>query len=342
MNYSDFGEIIEDEFTGSVFGKDGQLKVLGKCEKWHHPFGKYAWLYAVQCSVCQKDPELYGDGIFKSIKSSLVKGQIPCGCSLSARRDETYYKIICNRKALELGYKFHGWAEEFSDRKTKLILECPEHGVWKSGIINNFTNRSVGCPDCKAELVGKRFAKSNNSHILEFMATGSFAEGTVFTRSERVDNLGRKAYWQVFCPICRITATAATSSLKQGSKPCECSRSRQKIAYIKEIVRAGVSVALKFGITSNVEQRIKYFKRKTELEIKILDTYVFETVAGCRNAERKCIETLECGIIEKSEMGDGFTETTYVKNLEAIREIYEKFGGKKSGALIYDLGTELE
>lgn len=66
------------EFVGSAFPtpKGGVLKVVGvSIEK----SGSHA-LFICECSICSKDRELFPE-YFKSLKSSLIRGQSPCGCS---------------------------------------------------------------------------------------------------------------------------------------------------------------------------------------------------------------------------------------------------------------------
>ena len=59
------------------YGTEGQLEVIGwsgkKCGD--HKF------YILRCSKCGQDSELFGEGYFKSLKSNLVRGLVPCGCS---------------------------------------------------------------------------------------------------------------------------------------------------------------------------------------------------------------------------------------------------------------------
>lgn len=324
MYYNDFDKIETDEFVGTKFGNQNQLQVIG----WSGRSNKVK-LYVLKCHTCCKDPELYGDGLFKSIKSSLTFGQIPCGCSSSARRDERYYKIICDRKATELGYKFHGWSSEFTDRKTKLMLECPEHGLWQSGIINNFVNRNVGCPGCKFDAVGKRASKPDEEFIRDFFSTGAFPEGTIFTRSNTKNKKGHKIYWGMYCPDCHTTVETTANSLVKGCRGCECGKHRQRQAYINLIKDEDLVLGIKFGIANDAAKRVKDHNKKSVFEIENLLVYEFETREFCREAEKHCLNTLECGIFSKEEFRDGWTETTHLFNLNAVCDIYKQYGGTK-------------
>jgi hypothetical protein len=322
LYYSDFDKIETDEFVGTRFGKENQLEVIG----WS---GKSATskMYVVKCSICEKDPELYGDGLFRSIKSSLILGQVPCGCSVSARRDERYYKIVCQRKAGELGYVFHGWAGEFTDRKTKLSLECKTHGIWSSGIINNFINRNVGCPGCRFEAVGKRASKPDEEFVRDFFATGSFSEGTTFARSTTEDFKGHRPYWKVFCPDCLQNVEARSATLMKGNRSCGCAKQRQTEAYINLIKDNDNIIAIKFGISNNSLIRVSQQQRVSGLDVVLHKVYKFPNISDCKAAERECINTLTCGVVDRQLLPDGYSETTYPHNIEDIVEIYEKFNG---------------
>ena len=140
MNFSDFGvkdesELEQDKFSLSrpTFGKDNQLTVIG----WKGKSGDIKY-YIVKCSECSKDPELFGDGIFKASKIVLTKGIISCGCSRCHKWTETQYIIRIKRLCNEKGYIFKGFAENFKGSQTKLSLECPTHGHFVNINIGNF------------------------------------------------------------------------------------------------------------------------------------------------------------------------------------------------------------
>lgn len=205
MHFSDFGvkdesELEQDEFSLSrpTFGKDNQLTVIGWKGKLVNT--KY---YIVKCSECSKDPELFGDGIFRITKNHLNVGKHPCECSSHFMWSEIQYKVLIKRKCKEREYTFHKFAEKFKGSRTKLRLECPTHGVWETTSIESFLRKGgTGCPKCKANKIKIINTLENNYHINKFMATGKFKEGTKFWRSNRVDYRGYNSFWNYTCPIC--------------------------------------------------------------------------------------------------------------------------------------------
>ena len=88
-----------------------------------------------------------------------------------------------------------------------------------------------------------------------------------------------------------------------------------------------VVVAIKFGIARDSKQRIRQQNSRSVYRLKQHSVYTFPSVAECKKAERECKEELDCGIVLKRDMPNGYTETTWLYNLEKIEEIYKRNGG---------------
>jgi len=300
----------QDEWSLSKprFGKDNQLTVIG----WSGRTGNNKY-YIVKCELCCKDTELFGEGYFKSSKRKLLKAkQLPCGCSKAPRRSVEQYAVLCSRKAEELGYKFLGFMGEWCGRKTKLKMVCDEHGEWSSGVIGNLLNNDTGCPECRREYMKEVKKTPDNVMITAFLDTGAFHPDTKFWRSDRLNNLGWRAYWNTLCPVCGEVGESISGDLRKGHRPCACSPMRQQEAYINLVMDSTESiVAIKFGIARDSRQRIKGQNSRSIYKIKNYLTYKFPDVESCKNAERACKKKLECGVLLRSEMPDGYTETTF-------------------------------
>jgi len=171
--------------------------------------------------------------------------------------------------------------------------------------------------------------KPDDVMITSFFASGAFHPDTKFWRSERRNSKGYSAYWHVACPVCAQLGESLTGDLQLGQRPCGCSKQRQQEAYINWVVDVGDTVAIKFGIARDSKQRIKSQDRQSIYEVRQHQVYTFPDVASCKKAEQECKQTLYCGVIPKEEMSDGYTETTYVYNLDKIIQIYKKHGGVK-------------
>lgn len=324
-------ELKQDEWslTAPRFGEDNQLQVVGWSGKRSDGKDKF---YISKCNRCGKDNDLFGEGYFRSLKTSILAGQVPCGCSKSIKWSKDQYIVLCSRKAEELGYTFIGFEGEWLASRTKVKMFCEKHGEWRSGSINNLVSSGNGCVGCGFDksLAAARQVnmKSNETMIKSFFASGAFHPDTKFWRSDRKTGDGKRSYWYISCPECGETGESQAGNLQLGSRCCGCGMHRQKEAYINLVLgKDARPLAIKFGITSNSKQRIKQQISKSIYPLTQHSVYIFTTIDSCKKAERQCLQELECGVVLQSDMKDGYTETTWVYNLDKIVEIYERNGG---------------
>lgn len=330
MNYSDFPDIQQDEFCGSVFGEGEHLTVVGYigsqlgCKP-----------YLVKCSTCEQEDELFGDGVFQIRKYDLLRGVLPCGCSKRIQWSPSqYYTLLTREPHLE---KYTISKEQFRveklGSKDKIQIVCRDHGVFLSSL-NNLLTRKSGCPVCVME-ARKLNLKSYPStplpvetHIQDFFKVGVFHPDTIFSRNiERRTNQGTLAFFDVSCGACGDAYTSRSADIKLGKRGCSCAVTSQTQAYIHRVVDNGWDVCLKFGIARDATKRQKQQHSKSAFDILSLKVYNFPTTSQCKAAERECLNTLDCGTVSKRDMPDGYTETTYLRNLDAIIAIYKKHGG---------------
>jgi len=325
----------QDEWSSSrpKFGNDGQLEVIGWSGRRRRKGDKY---YILKCSKCSEDPELFGEGYFRSFKFSLYpnnirKATLPCGCGSFTKWTEEQYAVLCKRKAERFGISFLGWASEFCGGKTRVLLECTYHGVFQANVAKNLVAESSSkglCKKCGTINGSKTRTKPVSYFIERFENNGRFPVGTTFEPLGVFPNRTARA-WLVYCPVCDLSYKSATSSLSEGAKLCGCNWNQdQKMCYINLVYDEDNNlVALKFGISCNPQLRHRGISAKSKYTLSLDYVYRFPTVAACRLAERECKEFLICGVLDKSSMPDGFTETTEPDNLHKIIEIYENNGG---------------
>ncbi|MNG05873.1 hypothetical protein D3C84_890870 [compost metagenome] len=131
----------------------------------------------------------------------------------------------------------------------------------------------------------------------------------------------------MYCPQCDSNSISYAGHLQAGKRPCDCSQFRQKFAYI-HILNDGVcDIGLKFGVANNCNNRLTQQNSRNPILVKSFMNFEFQSKERCFSAEAECKEKLECGVVSKHDMPDGFTETTYLYNIENIVEIYKKYGG---------------
>lgn len=128
--------------------EDGKLEVIGIA-------GKDKWggsLFKVICKECSKEPELFPEGYFVSLKGELVRGQKPCGCSKSPKWYDWQFLILARRAGEKKDFIVHDFAEPFKNVHTKLNLECLKDGHKWTASINDIVNNDSGCPKCSGNI----------------------------------------------------------------------------------------------------------------------------------------------------------------------------------------------
>lgn len=397
----------QDEWslTAPTFGLDNQLSVVG----WSGKSGSNK-CYILKCSKCSQDSELFGEGYFNSPKSSLVRGQIPCGCAKFVKWTEQQYATRCTRASAVSGNSFIGFKTLPINRDTQVIQRCPTHGDWDTSVMNNLLVKLTGCPKCKAE---KNAARCSETYLIdEIILLQGFKEklptnlrfvgwvgeyrGTrtpatlECTTHERLTEISTPNIWfklnsnqnVVVCPDCifenikksnGVPEATAIVTLKQlvntdrtrfngflgeyegitktkvrvmcsdhgetssrlygnllkASHPCPiCALGSSQIyAYVNKIMQGNMPVALKFGITGNPSHRLRTQNYANILEMENLFVFQFPSREKSFAAEAECKKVFSCGVLDKSLIPDGYTETTYIYNLDELLSIYKKYGG---------------
>jgi len=316
----------QDEWslTKPRFGEHGQLEVVGWSGR-----QKSIKSYILKCSKCSLDGELFGEGYFKSRKGNLMNlSQIPCGCSTTHKWSKEQFKILCARKAKEGGYEFLGFVGDWQNINTnKVKMLCETHGQWESTSVNSLLNKSTGCPCCRDEKISEVSTKPDDVMIQSFFASGAFHADTKFWRSGRKCRRGWQKYWYVCCPKCGAVEESAASNLQKGQQPCLCSTQNQLEAYVNFILDNHTPVAIKFGISKDSSKRADQQNSRSLYDVVNHCVYLFPDVKSCKEAEIVCKQDVVCGVIPKTEMGDGFTETTFTYNIDKIKQIYSSYGG---------------
>lgn len=139
----------QDSFCGTTFN-DGKLEVVGIYGKGRTGLK----IYACHCNVCAKDPELFGDAIFKIMKHNLVAGSLPCGCSSAPHWDANQYQIILTRKGAD---RYSVVVPKDATHRTKVQCTCLSDscGLNWSATIAELVTHSRGCSKCANKVRGE-------------------------------------------------------------------------------------------------------------------------------------------------------------------------------------------
>lgn len=271
--------------------------------------------HVVKCEICQEDGELFKDAIFKIETSHLLRDCKPCGCSTQPKWELWQKRIRIERKLNNLNFKL------LSLNESECIIMCPFHGELKAKSIDSVL-RGKFCKFCGHKIIGKAQEKSDSTHIDDFLSAGTFPIGTKFLK------ISAKR-WQVSCGDCGETYSGLLSNLKNGAKGCSCSKFSPVYGYIHLISDNGLPLCLKFGITNNPRRREINQSSRTVYDLESIGLWKFDNTAACKNAEKEIKSSVKCGLLDKREMEDGFTETTSLLELDKIMKIYENNGGVK-------------
>ena len=236
-----------------------------------------------------------------------------------------------------------GFGGKFKGHKTVVMLHCQRHGTFKGGDINSLMSSDVQeCRKCRVKV--KRVVRkirdriTESDYIKRFMETGSYHQDTMFWKNYRLTKSGKRHYWTVFCPVCVCIGEADVTGLLLGSLCCDCYNTNQKQAYINLIKDNENIVAIKYGISTSAKTRRNKLNKDTTLDVVLFSIHQFETAESCQEAEKFCKRNLDSGVISKRDFRDGFSETTYVYNIDTITKIYEDYGGY----IVYKLGADGE
>lgn len=281
---------------------------------------KHGNILSVKCYKCADDPELNGDAVYNIYESNYNKGVLPCGCSSAARWNDDQWVIRFSRAAKLSGLTFLSFYRKTPNKITVRLL-CDDHGEYETDQSSLLSGK--GCRRCKSS---KSNLKEDHVMIKSFLASGKFPSNTKFQRSSRVDCRGARVYWTVSCPTCNGTFESSSSHLQKGQLGCACKGAVQKTSYVLSI-SDGYFSCLKFGITSDIQRRLNEIRNSTSLDVDLISVWKYEDVQSCLKAERTCKSNLTCGVIPKSDLGDGYSETTHLYNLETILGIFKENGG---------------
>lgn len=260
--------------VGSTFiNKVGAIyTVVGLHKRGHQNKDIY---YHLSCSKCSEDKELYPRP-FVTIRSNLMKGAIPCGCSKSYRWDKEQYKVLLERRCKETMNRLKGF-QEWNTYKTRVNLQCNIHKETFSATVETFLKKDIRCKKCNILFRSRR---SEDCHIDEFLLTGKFKEGTVFCRDlDTKDSKGYHSHWKVRCPLCYNDEysinglcsgifTAIGQSLKREELPCRCSN---KFLWSKEQRQYQIQKALsEEGLDTSIEWVDDFNKKKSNSKFRWL------------------------------------------------------------------------
>jgi hypothetical protein len=319
------GSITELRHDNELSDK-GQYKYVGSFQE-----KGVVRIFIFLCTVCEKDKELFGDGLFWTRKQDFKNNQLFCGCAKKVTWTLEQSETKSIRAASEAGNTFEGIIEPYIGGSSRCNLSCAVcNHKWTSKLSNLWALKR-GCPSCRTIkfLTAAKFANLKPDSIItkSFMETGAYHPHTIFTKIDRKAKNSKTNYWSVYCPICEETSECQQGHLLKGSISCGCSMHNQMESYINLVKDGDEVVAIKFGISKDSHKRLVSHNYNTTYNVEMLSIFKYDKSIDCKAAERECLDTLACGIIEKEMFHGGWTETTYPYNIDVVSRIFKKFGG---------------
>lgn len=224
---------------GMTYGHENQITVVKRIAKDKH---------LIKCSLCEKDPEMYGSGEFIFRDYNILRGIYTCGCSRLFRTSEKQREIKVRREAAGRNIQLEGWSEGVdSNGKKYLKLSC---GVcshkWATTTYFSFISQKTNCPECYKEIRSHSKYKSDEYLVATFLESGKFSTDWIFKRSEKLTRKGHRSFWNVTCPVCikdkYVSSGLCTGvfetysgSLQIGHLPCRCGKSYAKTLEMLEM-----------------------------------------------------------------------------------------------------------
>ena len=190
-------------------------------------------MYELSCSVCSLDPEMFPKGSITSLAESVRNKRTVCGCSVKYKCSENQYVTKINRRCVELGYSFEGFAEEFKGCYTLLKLHNILTGNrWETTSIQSFLLLGTKDPSEWESRRGQTCIKPDQHFVDNFNKTGVYFPGTEFWR------VGSKR-WAYSCPscskdeyvkegLCSGVFVSLAGHLSNGQLSCRCSAGKYR------------------------------------------------------------------------------------------------------------------
>lgn len=250
-------------------------------------------------------------GEFKQSLSAHVHGQgckqCNCGKFRTVLEWVDDFKTIHGCKYL---YPIERWPDKVISH-TEITVYCKQHGIFKTTPAFHYHHKR-GCSKCSGNAI-----KTKKEWIDDFISI----HGNKYDYSLLPDNIRSDVHIRIVCSEHGSFLQRPDNHLGGNGCPT-CSFGEQNYMYINTV---GDS-CIKYGITGNLNRRIKQQTCKSPLNIKNIYLFKFEDSDLCKQVE--CLlKAKYTPVLSRKDLPDGFTETTFSYNLDEIVSVIKEFGG---------------
>jgi len=144
----------------------------------------------IRCPDCASDEFAQAglcDGVFEIEAASLSAGVTGCRCGKTRPVREEIRSYQVQGLLSESGHKFLGWRDSYTNKNTKVVAECPDHGIYHPTITSLL--RGSRCPACSAG--GYSVNKPGHCYLLKSECGSLLKIGISNDPTQRVKDLVR-------------------------------------------------------------------------------------------------------------------------------------------------------
>lgn len=261
-------------------------------------------------------------GVFKQYIRDHIKGS---GCQkCSGKHHSTIEELKARAGEIHLNkYDYSLWPLEYRNNRVRVTSICREHGKFTHTIFGHVSTKS-GCPACAGVI---------KTTVESFTTRASKIHQGRYNYSLVKGDLNVKSLVRIICPDHGEFIQQVASHLHMATGCPKCSNSVQKMLYVSEL--PDFTGVLKYGIAVDVKRRLKSFRVNNKIKSKLVKCFVFDTHESCRKAEKDIKDSFP-SVLSKSDISDGYTETTFSCNIGLLIDIAIKHGGKACDTKIYE------
>lgn len=223
------------------------------------------------------------------------------------------------------GDKFDYSQAVYTKAKERLKLRCIEHDCWFEIKPDTHTrDKSIGgCPICRQENLGQYHRLS----LEDFKQRASDLHNSRYTYDFVHYFENAHTHINIRCAVHGTFYQTVNNHLYNGFGCPNCAKSgfqsdKEGYFYILKVT----DTVGKFGITGDVDHRLKQIKSDSCFDISLMHFYHFSIGSIARSIETDVIRSgIPVGVVSKADMKQGFSETFYLKDISTIFSIIDKY-----------------
>ena len=198
-------------------------------------------------------------------------------------------------------------------------IVCKEHGLFIQHAGRHLDGR--GCQKC-----GKIKASLNNRTPLDDFKSACVDQHNNFYDYSLVEYETLRDKVKIICPIHGVFLQKASDHIYgKICKKCTNGGGYNPDTSGHFYILKVNDCCIKFGITKNIEVRLKTIRDYSVHDVTLMYSFKFEDGRIPPTIESDVKKLISCGILPKEEMYSGFTETTDIANLRIILNVVDKY-----------------